>query len=311
MSPNNHKISSSQLSGLLAELGIVPDRKVGEFYRDRTKPLYTSPATDKGGRRTVFRIGLNEDFSKIIDKEICLYQNSEDIKLNCLPVLTDHGIFEDCRWLTYQYIEGAIAGNVYQYKLDIDFDLILDFLADLYKIDLKNEAKLFLKPNGEQYWNWLLEESFRTQNPVSEDEKMLQLRRKLRASILKIKTSTLVHGDFHAQNIFFQKDQIKIIDWETSHFNSLAVDYSFLYIRAYDQKIRQRIWQSLLQFDSTIEQEARVVFLIRLLRELREWYMIKDGKNELLDKKDLFPGTDIQYIIKDLKTQIELFSNKI
>lgn len=301
------------VNDLLASLGLIPAKAIRQFLLERKKPLFTTPATDARGNKVIFRCAFREDYNKIVKHEKFLYSKATAEKIDFLPHLIKSGEFNDGFWLTYKYIIGKIAGNVYQFRDGINYAPILQFLKDLpVAVETQLKAENFPDISDQRFnWHWILQKSFDEQYSLNDDKEMLEIKYRLSSKISTIKTSSLSHGDLHPQNIFFTKDKITVIDWETAHINSCANDYSFIYIRSHNPKARKEIWQQLVSLHPGIEQEAALVFTIRLMRELVEWMQIQDSQNELLMPKDIINRAKAKDIMVDLKREIHSFSRMI
>jgi len=293
-------------SGLLLEFEIKPPN----FFAHRAKLLFTTPARMKNGKKVIFRLAFDKEFNRSIDREVLLYQTAEKKHLDFFPNLIDFGQLLGLKWLMYDYIDWQPSGDTYRFNIseNINFDLILQPLKKLNLLNFLAGSKL-IKKCGRKTWPDLIER-------IVEKDKNLLSDPLIRAAVAKVRKKKFypsqlfyVHGDYHPKNIFLKDKKIKIIDWESSHFDSFAFDYSFVWIRSYNEKIREKIWQYLSrQYPAKIN-EINYVFLVNLLRDYFEWHEAMKKKNELLIL-DKINKSIIKNTVHDLYSKIEFFSNK-
>lgn len=303
----NNKVLAEKVLAVSKSLKIRLDRNPCNFYHNRTKPLFTSPGIDSEEKKIVFRVGLSELDNLSITREVEIYQKSLQLKLNYFPELIDFGEFDGNKWLTYKYINGNTAGNTYFFEPGVEYDQIFDFLAGMKNLGEFLPKNLFRVSTKKKY-----------QGEISTIiKKNHLLAQKLEKQIEKINNGAkdwnqnfLTHGDLHPQNIFINDQGIKVIDWESVHYNLMPFDYSFVWIRCYNQKVRDRI-MSILFHEKVDEKQIYFVFSVNLLRDLFEWYQIKTGKNDFVKISGDINESLIKNTIDNLQKNLEYFTSKL
>lgn len=277
------------------------ERSPEAFFQNRTKPLFTTPAIDPRGNRMIFRFGFGRLIQSIL-KEIFIYKYAKDHELAAFPLLTASENFDEYAWLTYAYLDGPVIGNVYQYDSEADLTQVIETLCFLSKIQRQDFPDIF-KSRDQQSWHNLLDEI------VDKDPALLEESAKvLYELLLKLPvpaSNNLVHGDLHPGNVINTQFGLKVIDWESSHFDSFGFDLSFLYVRSFSDTRRQEIIRR-FQSETSEHQYGFCYSLgVNLLRDYFEWSLIRSGKNELMNINQILPSTNYESITDDLRQQIE------
>jgi len=305
----NKKILN-EINKLANHLGLTLKTTSEEFFKSRTKLLFTSKAMFKDGEEVIFRFALTEKFNRSIEREVLLYQTAKDKRLDFLPDLLDSGHILGFKWLIYKYINWQPSGDTYRFAINriSDYDLILRNLGNFSAFNSLLGCQIIKKCNNKT-WPDLV-------NKIIQKDKDLLSDPIINKAIVKVKKKKFfptklyyVHGDFHPKNIFISGNRVKIIDWESSHFNSFAFDCSFVWIRSYNEQVRKRIWQYLVHHYSANINEINYVFLVNLLRDHFEWNQAIKKKNELLFVNKI-DNKIVRDIMDDLYQKIKFFSNK-
>jgi len=303
----NDKVLAEKVLEVSGSLGIKLDRDPYDFFQKRTKLLFTSPATNKVGQKVVFRISFSSLFNESIKREAEIYVKSLKLKLNFFPDLINSGDSDGNKWLIYKYIDGNTAGNTYFFQPDTDYRLIIDFLAGMQQLGSHLPKELFRVSSKEKYLKLI---SVISAKNDSLTKKLVQQIGKIIASAKEWKENSFVHGDFHPQNIFINDQGIKIIDWESAHYNLTPFDYSFVWIRSYNTKVRDEILD-ILEKNGVDDDQINFVFSVNILRDLFEWHQIELGKNEFVKKDNNITESVIKSKIEDLEKNLEYFVSKL
>lgn len=294
---------------LAKSLGIVPEVTLKEYLRKRTKPLFTVSAILDGREKVIFRLALDEVHNHYVEREIKIYEIAAQAGLSFFPDLVKHGTFRGHCWLMYRYINGEPAGNTYEFKSDVAFSAIVNVLSGLKQLN-KNKFSGMLTDhsNDKLWWEKLYGAIISKGGGLLREDRIKSAMEKIeghlgRSAVLPV----LTHGDLHPQNIFLNQTDIKIIDWETVHLNSPAFDYSFLWIRSFNEEARQKLWERMKKDYPRIEDEAKIIFLMNIIRDIFEWKMIEKGNNELLNIEKRNNAVTPSERIENLLDQIKHF----
>ncbi len=294
------------INSIVYKIGISLDKDPVDFYKQRTKLLFTSPARDKRGERVVFSIGLSEAYIKNISREIGIYQRAKELHLNFFPELLRFGETKDAKWLIYKFIVGNPLGNTYFFDPKTNFFNIIAFLESMQKLGNMLPKRIFRHSSKESYQKFIEIIVKKDQNLADKLENKIK---KIANAIGDWQYDQFVHGDFHPQNILLTNDKIKVIDWEFAHYNLEPFDYSFVWIRCYDQRIRREI-MSIIQGKKVDENQINFVFAINILRDYFELNQIIAGRNEFLNKQDI-NSAEIEAKILDLEQNLNFFVEKL
>ncbi len=279
------------------------DEDVELFFRKRTKKLFTSALVEFGTKVSIFRFAFGA-LIKSVQREVFLYKNRPDPIKNILPELITCEIDENYAWLVYKYITGEPLGNVYQFKNDTDFGLLLDALEKICKSSVENDTiEEAFDTMTEEGWIKLLNLIAGKSSALASNGKIASIVKYLE-NCKKPNSKYYAHGDMHPGNIILNEGKIKIIDWESSHVSCYGFDLSFLYIRSYNDETRKRIINLV---EGQKEEDAYAFYYalnVNLLRDYFEWQLIKENINELMNKRDIINNASVPDIMDDLYKQI-------
>jgi thiamine kinase-like enzyme len=143
-----------------------------------------------------------------------------------LYYFSDYGLF------VYKTAKGESFGEILKHKSLSDknkekkIKKATKYLAELHKVDMTNiEKRNFLTKNNifthlnflEEFVKWGREEhEVRIKNAIKKVKKEIK-------NFSDIK-KTLIHGDFQIENFIFNKDEMKLIDFDDSELNDPLVD---------------------------------------------------------------------------------------
>jgi len=294
----------SKIETIVKEQSLLLPSDASLFFQRRTKPLFTGKCK-QSNRDVVFRIALAEPFKTSLKRETELYSLSDSLRFSLFPEVISQGKDADAFWYTYDFIKGNILGNTYQIDPKYwDFSIIKKIFDTLN--DLESLCKTMeLEVADSEWWKHLILTILKKDKDLAQSKIVKKAVEKMNAFLdsKRFEYSSPVHGDLHPQNIIFpDQDKCKIIDWETIHRNSPSLDFSFLWIRSYDNKKRRELKNLMLSLYPRVEGESNFVFLVNALRDYFEWHLIVGGHNELIESKDLLPKTDPAMVIADLES---------
>lgn len=289
---------------------IKPKLKVEYFLDVRKKNLYTSTASI-GSKTVIFRVALSKEYNKSIQKEVKIYQRAASVEAEFMPKLIKFGNEGGHYWLMYEYIDGKLAGNVYQFNSSISSSIISKYFDDVKNFQ-KNMPKDVFKNHFERE-GWIsLTKLIASKNiELSSDKDVSSAIDKIMKAKDIPNSTDIVHGDLHPKNIIITGEGIRIIDWESSHYNSPFFDYSFTWIRSYRKATRKRIMKNFKNNYPNRLNEIPFVMTVNLLRDYFELDLVSRGDNILLDAKDLINDTTIRSLRNDLIKNIQYFSKQI
>lgn len=297
----NIEFAKAEIARIVDENSLELEKSPEEFFATRTKPLFTSVAHDSNGDKLIFRFGFDR-LIKAINKELFIYKQAEEKGWDVFPNLIAGESQENFGWLCYRYIEGKPSGNVYQYDRAVDFEQINNSLWFLAEVKSQEFAEDLFMRRDQASWQRLLNEIIQ-KKPAALQGQVNELYQLL-MSLPAPESSNFVHGDLHPGNIINTSAGIKIIDWETSHFDCFGFDLSFLYIRCFDSVRRNQMVQKLAEMGNAERYGFYYSLGVNLLRDYFEWQLIEDGKNELMDSGQLINGATIAEIGSDLMGEI-------
>lgn len=306
----NDNLLFLHLHELEKKLDLSIDTSIEESLTTQKHPLYTSLASCQDGERVVFRVALSGEINRRVLREIQIYTTAKKKQLSYFPKILKHGVCHGHSWLIYRYINGELAGNVYQFRKSFDFEKIFFFLDQKKELSNHFSPQLF-STFSELDFSRMLDHSMSV-CPFEIKKFTTNIIKKINVNIKEIKTRILTHCDLHPQNIIIDdKKKLSVIDWESSCLSSPAYDYSFIWSRCGNSEVQKKLWHDLLSKYPGIEKEALVMFMITALRDYIGWNEIKLDKNPYLVRQNIIDRIDPEKKIHDLKNAIEAFSKSL
>lgn len=305
-----HNSLTSDISKLASGLDLVVEDNIEDLLSRKKHSLFTSIAFGKNGEQFIFRVALNEVMNQRVLRETEIYKEAKTKKLSFFPEIINYGYFLGHQWLIYKYIEGNLAGNVYQFDEGFNFEPLISFLEKKKELSDNFVTDLFPKFTVTDFKKELRHSL--SVCPATVKAFAYSLVELIYDNLGEIKTQVLTHCDLHPKNIIVNDGKgILVIDWESSCLSSVAYDYSFIWSRCGNTVIRTRLWEDLLAKYPNIKNEASVMFLITLVRDYIGWAEIKEGKNPYLAEKDIINGVSVDHMLVDLRNQIKVFEEKL
>lgn len=297
----------SKLANISDKLGLKYEISPTDYFARKHKGAFITPATDKNNKKVIFRISFSDYYNRAFARETSIYKEIKKLNLQYFPEIVNAGVLGGYNWLCYEYINGEPAGNTYQFKNTVDFNSVLDFMVEIEKLGQKLDRNLFRKFIKDDWLKLINEITNKSKDLASSEWVRIS---KIIDSIPEKFDLAFVHGDFHPQNILITSSGVKVIDWEASHFNLKPYDYSYIWIRCYNDQIREKII-SILDNSGTDVKTINFVFAVNLLRDYFEWHLIQKDKNEFVRKSEIINSASTEEIMDDLRKNFYHFVEKL
>lgn len=306
---NNSRQAIRIIRMIAKHLGMRLKTSPESFYKTRTKQLFTSVADTKKHGKIVFRFSYGK-LLKSVQKEVQLYRLAEESGLKVMPEIIESKIGSEYNWMIYKYCDGLLCGNVYQFFKGQNYEKLLELIEGVNNLKLpKIDKELFISRKVES-WHRLINTIVIKKPELKNDtlvSKIINLILKYPCPI----SDRFVHGDLHPGNIVRSNDLIKIIDWESAHFDCYGFDLSFLYIRSYDDEFRKYIIKHIKETSPDRLKDFYYALGVNLIRDYFEWHLIAEDKNELMNKKEIINNASIQEVLADLYSEIKFVYDEL
>jgi len=229
-----------KIENLLKKLRFQPEVSPRAFVKKTKgeKHRYSSVCLDSEGKKLIFyaRLHNNKDAKRKMITEILLAKDTKMLnKLSCFPKYYQSGIAKGFEWFSREYIKESPLGDNEKLNKKVDSKQAKILAKALWQIsqlapNFRNHHCL-KKTSPSEY----LKSKQMLKNYL--DKKIINKALYKKGNVLFEETKELIrkehkyicHGDVNLGNLIFQKNNLKIIDWESIHIDNFAFDVGYFF----------------------------------------------------------------------------------
>jgi len=231
---------NKKIKNLLKKLRFQPEVSPRAFVRKTKgrKHRYSSVCFDSEGKKLIFyaRLHNNPDAKRKMITEVLLAKDTKLLnKLSCFPKYYQSGTTKSFEWLSREYIKESSLGDNEKLNKKVNSKQAKILAKALWQIsqlspNFPNRSCL-KKTSSNKY--------LKTKQTLKKclDKKIIDKELYKKGNVLFKENKELVrkehkyicHGDINLGNLIFQKNNLKIIDWESMHIDNFAFDIGYLF----------------------------------------------------------------------------------
>ena len=234
--PNINK----KIEKLLKKLRFQPEVSPRAFLKKTKggKHRYNSVCFNSKGKKLIFyaRLHNNPDAKRKMMTEVLLAKNTEMLnKLSYFPKYYQSKIAKSFEWFSREYIKENPLGNNEKLSRKLNDKQAKILAKALWQISqlspnlLNHPCLKKSSPNEYLKAKQALKECLNKKIIDKELYKKGNVLFKENKELIKKEHKYICHGDINLGNLIFQKNNLKIIDWESMHINNFAFDIGYLF----------------------------------------------------------------------------------
>lgn len=229
-----------KIENLLKKLRFQPEVSPRAFVKKTKggKHRYSSVCFDSEGKKLIFyaRLHNNRDAKRKMITEILLAKDTKMLnKLSFFPKYYQSGIAKGFEWFSREYIKESPLGDNEKLNKKIDSKQAKILAKASWQIsqlapNFRNHPCLKKTPPSRY---------LKTKQILKEclDKKIINKELYKKGNVLFEENKELIrkehkyicHGDVNLGNLIFQKNNLKIIDWESMHIDNFAFDIGYFF----------------------------------------------------------------------------------
>lgn len=198
------------------DLETLSFKKIVKYYEASNEVVQCIASDNDHDNVYILKIKRNQnsDFSNEVTNLNILFKNKLYLKI---PYIREDGIFNDKHYIIYEKITGDKLVDILRKDMSLKYDL-------LYKYG--RELALIHKINNKEIKNAPIREFYKM--IVDNQSKIKEYVDYLNSNKIVFDNNTFIHGDFHYDNVLFNKKSITgIIDFEYSGMGFKEMDIAF------------------------------------------------------------------------------------
>lgn len=298
---------STIIDNILSQNKLIPEIGTNEFFsipKNHLRRFYVTSCKTQENKKVFLKVLINDnpEDQKTIISEIKLYQYLEDqaFKSFRVPHIYANGQ-ELPAWYQREYIEyGTIADMHFILEQSIKGIEVYSQIAVKALSEMANfmpSEKSEITPPPTDYFFKRIEEYDKYVSKYIPNFKNLAMEKHREILANSDDKKILVHGDYHLENLFFEKDGLVIVDWERVHIGKASEDFSSLWVSLWQvpeiqAKALESFYQNLPEdqkksFDKNIDS----MIFVQAAKEFQHWIYCKDThRNERYTVKTVDEG---------------------
>lgn len=288
----------------LKELNLRPAFSIDKFKK-KNKRFYSTRCETENNDEVFLKILISKEIVPALwlKKEALFTEFISDFAeakkgLN-IPIYLSSQMNKKPYWFMHQYLPGSLTGHHFKiYKKGLSPKIrnkIIDNIVSLQSISYKKNKKALNKINlpKRTYKEYIekikrFEKIINKNNDKEIDFKEIYKFFEQRKKYFNAKEFVLAHGDFTLANLFINKGNVYLTDWEQAHLDNFAADVARMWIQTFNYpKWRKKL---VLYFLSKIPAKSQKKFkesfrAITIVEALVEFASSPKSKKESKIKK--------------------------